>query len=299
MRTLKEYIDFLLSKGYEEQDFYEYIDGCLTYVYLTKNDKSVTLQVDLDADIYNSIKVGEPIPTDPNLYEVVNVLIECPICNEMGFLDGGQTGIQLTKYASEEGYVPHGLDLFEKCIDIQENLAQHEMFIMERHIDNIKWLQENLHQFLIDHDYYVDYSSVFDCREKETSSPRIDYKHPNELKFETFTLYTDCITGDFIFVTKDVSRVKIRKIENLYDFIRQSEWMKDGELLEPFKYFEDEGWTKDSYKNVLAFYEDYQHHIWGNTYDLPPEYSELYQSYLNKIPLKSSINLKNKIYDKY
>ena len=272
---IKYYEDYLFSHGYTRDDKAEFFNGILTYINYYKNSKRISLQVGLKDN-----------PSDLNNYEVETVLIESPICNKRDFVNGDDSSIILVSNPGDNTYFSHGLDLFEKCVDIQDHILEHEMFIMQCHINNLKWIQENLHQFLIDHDYILQYSSTFDTRERNNSDFVIDYHHPNELSFIFLSLNTDCITGDLIYHSKQGKQYKIKEVDNLYEFIRKNEWCDiNGNLDIDFKYFEVEGWNINSSKELLIFLEDYYHKKWGNTYNLPPGYEHQYQDYLKQIPL--------------
>lgn len=267
---IKYYEDYLFSHGYTRDDKAEFFNGILTYLNYYKNEKIISLQVGYTDN-----------PSDLNSYEVESVKIESPICNKREFANGSDDGIVLV--AQNDWYFSHGLDLFEKCVDIQDHILEHEMFIMQCHINNLKWIQENLHQFLIDHDYSLVYSSTFDTKERNNSDFVVDYHHPNELSFIFLSLNTDCITGDLVYRSKHGKWYKIREVDNLHEFIRKNEWCDiNGNLDIDFKYFEVEGWNINSSREVLRFFNDYHNKKWGNTYNLPPGYEQQYQDYLKQ-----------------
>lgn len=196
MKTLKEYADFLYKNGYEESVApHTFFCGNLEIVEFIKNGYHINLYVAETkefSDYLSSLEPGTEYKLEYENYTVKSAFIESPICNVPDYFDGTVEGIELV--SEPTNYNTHTLDLFELCINFQKtNLLEHELFIMSRRIEDLKWAKDNLIPILEKYDFYADYDSFFDAKqEKPSSNIVISFKHPNRAEF---VIEIDCLTG--------------------------------------------------------------------------------------------------------
>lgn len=219
MKTLKDFTDYLISKNYTEEDSGIFLDGFLYTVYFHKDEIAITLNVELQENIQKSLKEDDVIPTNPEYYDVIGVLIEGLVVNTADFYNGEKNGIILQRDVDESSYIKHDLSFFEKCVDIQENPFEHIAYLIEQHAKHIRWIQQNLHQHLVNRGYYVSYSSIIDLSEKDSTDLYLDYKNKSHWDF-TWFFQTDCITGSLI-LTIGGEKYDIQNIENLSKFVEE------------------------------------------------------------------------------
>lgn len=288
METLKDYSDFLLSKGYSLAPYsHSYFNGFLTDVTFVKNGYRVILQVGETEEFTEYLESLEPnieyLVEDQN-YIVSGAFIESPICNIAGFLDGNKEGITLVKEAND--YYTDTLDLFEYCITLQTpNLLEHELKIMSERIKLLSWAKDVLIPVLEKCDYIVDYDSFFiinfDKFELDSSSPVICFRHYNDCG--NIYLETHCITGKNTLSVGGIGLDVIGKSqEEIYSILLEEVFKKD-ELAFGYLYNNDPKETKDTYKEVLTLWQELRNK--SNRYEInfdiiPDRYSkdiELYK----------------------
>lgn len=197
MNTLKEYADFLYSRGYKETIApFEFICGKLEMVGFVKNGFHVKLYVE-ETDEFSkyleSLNPGTEYNVEYENYVVNSAYIDAPICNVANFCDGSTEGIELVSKPST--YNKHTLELFEQCIGFQKiNLLEHEIFIMSRRQEHLAWAKENLVPLLEKYNYVITFDSFFRTKnESFSSNQRIDFRHHN---MSELSIETDCITGE-------------------------------------------------------------------------------------------------------
>lgn len=289
MKTLKEYADFLYRNGYKENIVpYTFLDDNLTTVEFIKNDYRIELFVEETEEFYDylsSLELGTKYPVEYENYIVKGAFIESPICNISNYLDGTTNGIELT--SEPNVYNNHTLDLFESCINFQKtNLLEHELFIMSRRSEHLAWAKDNLIPILEKYDFYADYDSFFDTKEeRDSSNPRIDFKHPNVVDF---IIETDCLTGDpIIWVNLNLNnsiyltdKIYGKKLDEVSEILLEELWKKD-DLRFGYIYNNSIHETVETYKEVLKLMSCLQHNkkedIDFNI--IPKRYEELIEEY--------------------
>lgn len=202
MKTLKEIAEILYSREYEESEYaYEFLCGHLVSVtfYNKTGDYKVVVAVSESPEfekILDELPEKTRYELDYKNYEVTNIYIQSPLCSEAGFVDGDTSGIHLT--ANPTDYYTHSLDIFEQCLDLQTtDLIEHELRIISKHEQLLTWANTFLKPILKGYNFYVSYSSLFDCQPDSdkggSSNLALVLKHQNRCEI---TLETDCITGD-------------------------------------------------------------------------------------------------------
>lgn len=250
MKTLKEYQDYLFANGYEISNGlpYGFFDNELTSVEYRnkKNKKYVLLNChytdELISFLEKNYKEGEEFIIDDKMMEMIDVdsaTIECGIVNVPHFMDGSKPGIFLQEGGDGgimdfSDYYKDRMDLFEKCIWIQNNELEHSKNILKQHFKNIEFFNENIKPILDNYKYYLGYSSIIDVEEKYTSSPLFEYWLPEAGELYSLSFITDCINGEMSVIVpfgEDGEKAKtfsdlihtfkkdnfIKATENLYD----------------------------------------------------------------------------------
>jgi len=293
MKTLKEYSDFLVSKGYCETSLSQtYLSGRLEIVDFIKNGFCINLYVNETkelSDYLDTLEPGTEYQVDYNNYIVVGARIESPICNVADFLTGETKEIQLV--SKPNSYNHHTLDLFEKCIEFQKtNLLEHELFIMSKRKEQLEWATKNLIPILEKYNYYVDYDSFFDTTHQKCSSNiRIDFKHPNN---NELTIEMDCITGESIIWADinstdgciDLPELYGKSKDEVFNILLEKVWKKD-ELRFGYIYNNNAHYTIDTYYSVLTLFDCLHYKEKRNDIDfdsIPEKYNDLIEDY-NKL----------------
>ena len=229
MRTLKEYQDFLFNRGYTlEPAPYTFLDNSLEAVcYQSTLGKTVTLWVFMTPEYEEKLKAlpeGTEYELDETGYEVTGAHIVCNICNQPGFYDGDVSGITLV---SEPGdYNKDTLDLFEYCLGLQEeDLTEHEVRMMEAHLEHVLWAAANLTPVLKAADYKVTESNVLNINveERPNSNLALEYTHYNG---DEISLETHCITGAPLLYPTCLQRAYGLPASDVKEVIRQEIWEK-------------------------------------------------------------------------
>ena len=265
MKTLKEYAEFLYSKGYSETVMpYTLVDGALEIVDFVREGFHVNLYLEETEEFHKYLESLEP-GTEYNInyenYSVRLAFIESPICNVANFHDGSTDGIELS--IEPTSYNRHTLDLFEQCIGYQKiNLLEHELFIMSRRQEQLAWAKENLVPLLEKYDYVIDFDSFFDTKnELLSSNQRISFRHHNhsEIEFET-----DCITGQPIIWSDAESGTGViditdklygKNIDEVYNVLMEEVWKKDEDKF-GYIYNNDPHETVDTFSEVCLLKEN-------------------------------------------
>lgn len=264
MKTLKEYADFLYSKGYHETvGAYTFLDGALEVVDFVREGFRVNLYVEETEEFHKyleSLEPGTEYDINYENYIVSSAFIESPICNVANFYDGSTDGIELS--IDPTAYNRHTLDLFEQCIGYQKvNLLEHELFIMSRRQEHLSWAKENLVPLLEKYDYVIDFDSFFDTKnEMPSSNQRISFKHHNhsEIDFET-----DCITGQLFIWTDAVpgegvidlaDKLYGKNINEVYNVLLEEVWKKNEDRF-GYIYNNDPHETVDTYSEVWLLHD--------------------------------------------
>ena len=197
--SLKEYNDYLLSKGYG-LEYTNYCDTSLIAVdYIHKLHKfRITLYTNETeeydkylTELFSDNKEHELEFKEEN-FIVTGALIHCP------YRQHSNEGIMLRD--NTEGF--HGLEYFERCIWIQQNAEEYEMQLFESHVKNMKYVNKVIAPVLKECDFTVrstalsqltDDTSV--CNESDLF---IEYKHPNSIS--SIMLGTDCVSEELFCV---------------------------------------------------------------------------------------------------
>lgn len=260
MKTLKEYAEFLYSRGYSETIApYTLLDGSLEIVDFEREGFKVNLYVEDTEEFHKYLETLEPGTEYDIKYEnyIVNAaFIESPICNVANFHDGSTDGIELS--IEPDDYNRHTLDLFEQCIGYQKiNLLEHELFIMSRRQEQLAWAKDNLIPVLEKYDYVITFDSFFDTKnELPSSNQRISFRHHNhsEIDFET-----DCITGEPIIWSDAVPGEGVIDLtdklygklkDEVYNVLLEEVWKKDENKF-GYIYNNDPHETIDTYGEVF------------------------------------------------
>lgn len=257
MKYLNEFIDYLKKEGYEEK-FFDSIDGYLSNVDCFYLDKKITLSVEPTEEFEKFIKKkvqeeGEfEYDIDYKNYIVRTISLDSTITTEPNYFDGEVGQIYLIPNPDKDSYHKHGFDLFEKCVQLQKNgVVEHELFIMEKHIEHLKWAKEVLIPILEKADYIIDYSSIFDLSSRRyDSNLTIIFKHYNDRNFLDQTMYmeTDCLTGECLF-PKGLQLFGKTK-EEVWNILVEEIWKK-ADFPQRFSYLYTEGETKETFKQYL------------------------------------------------
>lgn len=261
MKYLNEFIDYLKKEGYEDK-YHDFFCGELLGVdcfYNNDKDKLITLRVNATEEFSNYLREkakeeGEfEYDIDYKNYEVVGIIIKSTITSESGYIDKSIGNIYLNNNITEESYYTHGFEHFEKCVQIQKlGLVEHEIFIMEKHLQYLKWAKEVLIPLLEKSDYTVKYSSIFDLTPyaRETSNLSIYFKHVHERDAE-FYMETDCITGECLFPNK--MQLYGKSKEEVWDMLVEEYWKKMPYEFtrKRYSYLYTEGETINTFKEYM------------------------------------------------
>ncbi len=173
----------------------------LDSIEFTKNEFHVGLRVCETEEFSNyldSLEERAEFKIEYENYIVDTAFIDSPIRNVANgnYMDG------IMLVFEPDDVCRHSLDLFEQCIKFQTtNLVEHELFIMSRREEQLRWAKDNLIPVLEKHDFYCNYSSLFKTSfanayyegEDYDSNPRIDFQHPYGA---SIVMEIDCITGE-------------------------------------------------------------------------------------------------------
>ena len=296
MKTLKEYAEFLYSKGYSETIApYTDLCGTLEIVEFIREGFRVNLYVEDTEEFHKyleSLEPGTEYDVKYENYTVRSAFIEAPICNVENFHDGTTDGIELLSKPTI--YNRHTLDLFEQCIGFQKtNLLEHELFIMSRRQEHLMWAKENLVPLLEKYDYVINYDSFFDTKnEMPSSNLRIGFKHHNhsEIEFET-----DCITGQPIIwsdaalgegVVDLTDKLYGKNVDEVYNVLLEEVWKKDEDRF-GYIYNNDPHETIDTFSEVWSLHNclRYKEKKNINLYIIPKRYKYLISEYKKEIEL--------------
>ena len=210
MKTLKEYKTYLFNNGYKINDDgfpYGYINDELSSVeFVNKDGKSLVLSChhteELNKYLKENYQEGEECPIDDTTESMIVVdsaMFESSIVNMPDFMNGSKPGIFLQERSllDDGGYYKDGMDLFTKCVWIQNNELEHSKNIMEQHFRNVDFFNKYIKSILEIYDYRFLYTSILDIEEKDTSSPIFEYGLKNAFDCYNLIFVTDCITGEF------------------------------------------------------------------------------------------------------
>lgn len=261
MKYLNEFIDYLKKEGYEDK-YHDLFCGELLGVdcfYNNDKDKLIILRVDATEEFSNYLreKVKEKgefeYDIDYKNYIVIGVIIKSTITSESGYADKSIGNIYLNNGIAEGNYYTHGIEYFEKCVQLQKlGLVEHEIFIMEKHLQHLKWANEVLIPILKKSDYTIDYSSIFDLNpdKRESSNLSIYFKHVHERDAE-FCMETDCITGECLFPNK--MQLYGKSKEEVWDMLVEEYWKKMPYEFtrKRYSYLYTEGETIDTFKEYI------------------------------------------------
>lgn len=206
MKTVQEYIDFLLERGFKiANGAYLYLDGVLESVDMDNEKNNVVVQIGCYPskefqDFLDNLNIGDTYEHDLNQYYVNLVSVSGDICTEANFYNGDNDGIILVDDADKEGsYHTHMLtqENLVKAINAQTYPTEHMEEILEKHLANIKAIKKNLIPVLKKYEFYEDYNSIVyvaDGQIKEdTSDMRAIFKHSNS--GNSLYIATDCFDG--------------------------------------------------------------------------------------------------------
>ena len=177
MKTAKDYIDFLVQRGYSSAGN-QFICGYLEYTDLEKKDTlgHVTLFTRYTEEYtkeLESLPEGTEFEIDFSRVEVTGAWFKTLITypeKTNSFCDEG-TGIIVEGKEFE--------DNFEKVLWISENPTEHELGTIRSHYRNLEYFMKNFKPILIKYDFYECYDSFWDTTERHSSAPRFDYRHIN------------------------------------------------------------------------------------------------------------------------
>lgn len=271
MKTLQDYIDYLISKGYKitERGAFTLFNGCLSGIdMVSPNGKFVWMECEPSEEYWTYIMsieededAQENFEWDYNRMIMRNVTFESSICNVSGFMDDDRSGITLVD-DSYINYYPHRLseDMFKKCVWIQNNVIAHEQNILEAHLKNIKEINENIIPFLKTVDYYQSYSSIFDSTYNNTSHRDcsdlfVEFESNYAGSCTTIWIATDCITGQMkvngYFLSKPFK-------DWFYDdFIKwHTKDELNGKVMKSFLYLVDNNYNRYSYDAIGRITEE-------------------------------------------
>ena len=290
--TLDKFIPLLKQHGYcveLEDTIGDFYNGELKVVefYKPNSDDRVWF------DTYNTPEFDKFLDTleDGTEYKmeyknhyVSFIKLTSPICNVSGFLDGDKSGITLAHEITD--YYTHGFDLFEYCLNLQgKNNLEHELLIMEKHVEHMKWAKDNLSPFLVNSDFDVESSSLFDVISlKDDSTLYIEYQHPNRVGV---TIWTDALTGNIKITLDglDITKIYGKTEYEIRDFFyKEIIPMDEFNLKLGYLTSTDPKETIESYNAVLTFLSDgkYCPQQEINENIIPERYSDKYHEYLNK-----------------
>lgn len=257
MKYLNEFIDYLKKEGYEDK-YFDSVDGYLLNVDCFYQNRKITLTVDpteeFEKFLKDKSKKEEEFEYDIDYknYLVKAINIESTITSEPNYFNGEVGSIYLISNPDKNSYYQHGLELFEKCVQLQKNgVVEHELFIMEKHIEHLKWAKEVLIPVLEKADYIIDYSSIFDLSERRCNSNLIIiFKHYNDQNFLDKEMYmgTDCLTGECLF--PDNLNLFGKNKEEVWSILVEEFWKK-AVFPKRFSYLYTEGETKETFKEYL------------------------------------------------
>lgn len=239
MKTLKEFIDYLDTNGYvvdEEGMPYEFFNDELRSVLFVnkKINRYVTLSCHYPDDLIEDLvrEYSEPGSEycfmDDKITSRIIVdaaLIESNVVNASDFFDGKKRGIILSDENEDEfmnlsDYYRHRLNMFEKCIWIQNNELEHSVRIMKQHFANVAFFNENIKPIL-EPDYHLNYDSLLDILEHDTSDPTFIWLLDDTYDAYEIWFHTDCITGDFVatvpFGTYDGKLIRFEDLANSFN----------------------------------------------------------------------------------
>lgn len=207
MKTFKSFEKYLNSLGYFISDglCYEVVNGILYFVTFDNKEYGTTLKLRTIPNAayrkeLDKLSDGDEVEINPYDYDVNGAYIPCSICNIAGFVDNCKDGISLVDV--DDGYNPHLMKDFKKCVWIQNHVMEQEEFILKSYIRNMKRIKDEFLPILERFDFYQYYSSILDCKgdesefSKSSSNPLIVFKHKTA-GFNENTIYfeTDCING--------------------------------------------------------------------------------------------------------
>ena len=207
MKTFKSFEKYLNSLGYFISDglCYEVVNGILYFVTFDNKEYGTTLKLKTIPNAayrkeLDKLSDGDEVEINPYDYDVNGAYIPCSICNIAGFVDNCKDGISLVDV--DDGYNPHLMKDFKKCVWIQNHVMEQEEFILKSHIRNMKRIKDEFLPILERFDFYQYYSSILDCKgdesefSKSSSNPLIVFKHKTAgLNVNMIYFETDCING--------------------------------------------------------------------------------------------------------
>lgn len=246
MKSLDYFKNLLIKFGYKPK--YENLerDYLVSYTYI-KDGREVTL--DLESGIVNYIFIESNITNE--IFPVLGVDFK--------------KGILLTNNPKREER--HTLDLFEKCLEINENLFEHKLFILKNHAKNLTILQKTIIPILSKFDYTVEINNVEDLF--------VLFRHYNG---DFITAETDILTGKLIF-SKNLDLLD-KSEQEIYSELFNKIW-KLNESMYSYLYSNDPKNTKDSHREIQKLYTGIREDIWYdiNTDILPDKYKQDYIDY--------------------
>lgn len=251
----------LYKNGYKETQLpYTYLDGSLEVVSFTKNGFGVNVWVYPKPDFVaflETLDEGDEYAVKYENYYVSQIHLESPICNVAGFCDGDTSGITLVEEPG--GYVKHSLSLFEYCLSLQTtNLLSHELMIMEKRVEHLKWAKEHLIPLLEKWDYHAEFDTFFNVdKPLDSSNQYIEFVHYND---GVVYIDTDALTGelsikaDGVDITKKIYSCCLNENGIKQVFI-DDVWVNSG-LRYSYLYNDDPKDTKETYKYVMDLMEN-------------------------------------------
>lgn len=294
MKTAKDYIDFLVQRGYSSAGN-QFICGYLEYTDLEKKDTlgHVTLFTRYTEEYtkeLESLPEGTEFEIDFSRVEVTGAWFKTLITypeKTNSFCDEG-TGIIVEGKEFE--------DNFEKVLWISENPTEHELGTIRSHYRNLEYFMKNFKPILMKYDFYECYDSFWDTTERHSSAPRFDYRHINTRSdFDIdFIFTTNPITGSlecnapsklFGDKSKDLCSLSPKEFEKylIEDYF-------SGDLKFEYILSSDPRYTKDSYIEImkLMFSLRYMKDGTGQVYKdidfekIPEKYNDLIRDYNEK-----------------
>lgn len=254
MVYLTEYKKYLNDLGYfEDEESYDLSEVLESILFRHKITEKVIILY-LDPDDYfkcelEHLKDDEPFQNNLDRYKVIGALIEAPLVNEYNEFDSYNDyhGIILLAEEHRVPYSKASLDLFEKCVWIQNNILEHEEFILKCHIKHLKIIRREYQSILHKFQFYHEFSTTFNYEDSSYESSDSD---PVVVFFNSYgyhlTFRTNCITGelychDELILDKDFEKY----LEDTFTIHPRTK-----DIRMEFRYLYEDDWYPDSAKII-------------------------------------------------